>query len=193
VLRLNRRLLDTLSAIHIEKEPDKALGTYIAYEKRRSATYMHYARPDAPTLEQAYQSLPVTVDLSLDEGEGYAGVALDLIEAFETGEPVHIALNVPNRGAIDCILPGDVVEVSCVVDRNGIHPQPIGVVPEPQELLMRAVKLYERRTVEAILDRSRQKAYLALMAHPLVLSYSRAQVLVDEYLEAHAPFVGEWI
>ena len=30
------------------------------------------------------------------------------------------------------------------------------------------------------------------MAHPLVLSYSRAKALVDEYLAAHREWVGEW-
>jgi len=30
------------------------------------------------------------------------------------------------------------------------------------------------------------------MSHPLVLSYSRAKLLVDEYLEAHAPYIGDW-
>jgi len=88
--------------------------------------------------------------------------------------------------------PGDVVEVSCVVDRDGVRPLPIGAIPEAQELLMRQVKLYERLTVEAIAKRSRGTAVAALMAHPLVLSYSRAKPLVDEYLDAHGPYVGEW-
>jgi len=77
--------------------------------------------------------------------------------------------------------PGDVVEVSCVVDRDGVRPLPIGAIPEAQELLMRQVKLYERLTVEAIASRSRATAVAALMAHPLVLSHSRAAPLVDEY------------
>ena len=88
--------------------------------------------------------------------------------------------------------PGDVVEVSCVVDRAGVRPLPIGAIPEPQELLMRQVKLYERLTVEAIRTRSRATAAAALMAHPLVLSYSRATALVDDYLAAHRQWVGEW-
>jgi len=46
--------------------------------------------------------------------------------------------------------------------------------------------------VKAILARSRCLGIQALMAHPLVLSYSRANVLLDEYLQAHAPFVGAW-
>ena len=49
-----------------------------------------------------------------------------------------------------------------------------------------------RLTVEAIRTRSRATAVDALMAHPLVLSYSRAKPLVDEYLAAHRDFVGEW-
>ena len=57
---------------------------------------------------------------------------------------------------------------------------------------MRQVKLYERLTVEAVRERNRETAVRGLMAHPLVLSYSRAKILVDEYLEAHAPYVGEW-
>jgi 6-phospho-beta-glucosidase len=78
------------------------------------------------------------------------------------------------------------------VDRDGVHPLKIGAIPEPQELLMRSVKQYERLTVEAALTRSRRTAMLALMAHPLVLSYSLAETLVDEYLDAHRAHVGTW-
>jgi 6-phospho-beta-glucosidase len=88
--------------------------------------------------------------------------------------------------------PDDVVEVSCVVEQGQVRPLPIGDIPEAQELLMRSVKRYERLAVEAILKRSIHTAVMAMMAHPLVLSYSRAAALVEEYLEAHAPFVGQW-
>jgi 6-phospho-beta-glucosidase len=87
---------------------------------------------------------------------------------------------------------GDVVEVSCMVDASGAHPLPIGEIPEPQELLMRAVKQYENLACQAILARSRQKAVMALMVHPLVMSYSRATALVDEYLSAHRQFIDQW-
>jgi 6-phospho-beta-glucosidase len=88
--------------------------------------------------------------------------------------------------------PDDVVEVSCVVEQGQVRPLPIGEIPEPQELLMRSVKRYEQLAVESILTRSIRTAVMAMMAHPLVLSYSRAETLVDEYLEVHAPFVGDW-
>ena len=57
---------------------------------------------------------------------------------------------------------------------------------------MRSVKYYENLAVQSILERSRQKAVMALMVHPLVMSRSRAELLVDTYLSAHRPYVGEW-
>jgi 6-phospho-beta-glucosidase len=191
VLDLNRRLVDQLRAADIEGHPDEALRLYHAYEQRRSATYMHYARADAPTMQEADHA-EVVGTFTSEAGEGYAGVALSLIEAMQTDGPLYTAVNVPNEGAIDCMRPEDVVEVSCAVDRDGVHPLKIGAIPEPQELLMRSVKQYERLTVEAALTRSRRTAVLALMAHPLVLSYSLAETLVDEYLDAHRAYVGTW-
>jgi 6-phospho-beta-glucosidase len=194
IRELNQQLIKQLKSIGVDRDPEAALKAYYAYETRRSSTYMHYARPDAMTPEEAddHPDRVKPLHEGGDAGEGYAGVALSIVEAFETGVPLYTALNVPNQGAMNCMQAGDVVEISCMVDREGIHPLPIGDIPEAQELLIRSVKRYERLTVEAVMSHSRFKAVMALMAHPLVLSYSRAQVLVDEYLKAHAPYVGEW-
>lgn len=194
ILELNQRLLGQLSDTDIRQNPAKALSVYQAYNQRRGATYMHYARPDAPSMEQAEKDAARSAGQTFEGegGEGYAGVALDIIQGLESSEPIYTALNVKNNGAIPCMAPSDVVEVSCVVDANGVRPLPIGEIPEHQELLMRSVKYYEKLAVQAILERSREKAVLALMSHPLVLSYSRATALVDEYLQAHREYVGEW-
>jgi len=65
-------------------------------------------------------------------------------------------------------------------------------VPPAQLQLMQTIKRYEYLAIEAIHARSRAKAVEALMVHPLVLSYPRAKVLVDDYLTAHKNLVGEW-
>ena len=191
IQRLNAGLMDTLRKIDAGSDPKAALTAYYRYEQRRSSTYMHYAREGAPSMEVADEAAQI-LEPPTDGGEGYAGVALDIVEALQTQQPLHTALNVANGGAIDCMRPDDVVEVSCTVDKDGIHTQPIGEIPEAHELLMRNVKLYERLTVQAVREHSRDLAVQALMAHPLVLSYSSAKPLVDEYLEAHAAYVGEW-
>jgi alpha-galactosidase/6-phospho-beta-glucosidase family protein len=194
ILELNEHLFGQLNEVDVIQNPEKALATYQGYNDRRGATYMHYARPNAPSLYEADQSAASSAPRQFDAatGEGYAGVALDIIQGLEGSEPVYTALNVPNEGAIVCMAGSDVVEVSCIVDKNGIQPLPIGQIPEHQELLMRSVKHYENLAVQSILERSREKAVMALMIHPLVMSYSRATVLVDEYLSAHRQYVGEW-
>ena len=65
-------------------------------------------------------------------------------------------------------------------------------IPKMQRNLIQSIKLYERLTVEASLEKNREKAVKALTVHPLVNSYAMAKKLVDEYLEAHKEFVGEW-
>ncbi len=193
ILALDRDLLAQLRQLDIADELDDALNSYYRYSMRRESTYMHYAKPNAPTVEEADRLFQAhIVESDPEHGEGYAGVALDIMEAIVTDEPLYTALNVPNHGAIDGMRADDVVEVSCVVDREGPHPLPIGAVPTSQAVLMQAVKHYERLTVKALDMRSRDTAVQALMAHPLVLSYSRARVLVDEYLHAHEAYVGVW-
>ena len=145
---------------------------------------------DAPTMEAA--DAMQTAAEPPEHGEGYAGVALDLMEAFGSGAPTRTAVNVPNGTAITGMAADDVVEVSCVIDESGLTPVTIGAITEPQLLLMKSVKLYERLTVEAIAQRSRKLATAALMAHPLVLSYSRARALVGEYLDANRELAGDW-
>ena len=153
---------------------------------------MHYAYGGMSIVEANRQQI-FDAEIPAEAGEGYAGVALSIIEAIEKGIPLVTALNIPNHGAIDDMADDDVVEVSCQVDRDGIRPLLIGAVPAAQLRLMQTVKLYERLTVQAIQEHSRAMAIQALMVHPLVLSYSRAKPLVDAYLAAHAAYVGEWL
>lgn len=182
---LTRGLIADLRAIDPGRNPAAAVARLHAYHRRRGATYMALARPNAPTADEADRLAEEDTSWEPEDEEGYASVMLDVVEALETGEPLDTALNVPNCGAIDGMAADDVVEVSCRVDSTGVQTLPIGEIPEPQRALMRAVKTYERLTVRAIEGHSRDLAVEALMAHPLVVSYPRARALVDEYLDAH--------
>ncbi|MBO0801747.1 MAG: 6-phospho-beta-glucosidase [Nocardiopsaceae bacterium] len=188
----NRALLDQLRAIDPDRDPAGALAAYRAYEQGRRSTYMHYAAPGTAGDPPVPSAPSADGSEGSESSEGYAGVALELMEALVAGVPCHTAVNVPNSGAISGLADDDVVEVSTIADADGVRPVPLGAIPPSHLALVRAVKLYERLTVEAIRTRSRACAVRALMAHPLVLSYSRAEPLVDEFLRAHASLVGEW-
>ena len=58
---------------------------------------MLFPAPDAPTMAaaDAVHAAPEP-PAPPEHDEGYAGVALDLIEAFGSGVPTHTAVNVPN-------------------------------------------------------------------------------------------------
>jgi 6-phospho-beta-glucosidase len=179
----NQQLLDDLEAAFGTGDASAVLDLYRRYESDRRGGYMHYAEPENGS----------TGERNLGEGsDGYAGVALDIIEALVGGPPRYTAANIPHEGNIVDLEPGDVAEISVVADANGIHPLPIGAIPTLQSGLMRQVKQYERLTVEAILTRSKATAVAALMSHPLVLSYSRASALVDDYLAANPETMSGW-
>lgn len=186
VAERNQALLRELAALDPQQRPEEAVAAYRSYEAGRRSTYMHYAEPEVA-------GAPGTGERTLGEGtEGYAGVALDLIEALGGGPVRHTAANVPNAGCLPDLEPSDVAEISVVADTTGIRPVPIGAAPPLQAGLMRQVKLYERLAVVAIRTRSRATAVQALMAHPLVVSYPRASALVGDYLTAHREHVGVW-
>ncbi len=186
IMLWNQELLNYLRQVDFKNDPNVAREHYNKYMNRRIGTYMNYGVIAKEQLRLNASSPTIA------EEEGYMGVALDTILSLHTGNPSHTALNVPNRGAIACMAPEDVVEVSCRVDGSGVHPVQIGEISEHQKLLMQTVKLYEKLAVEAVLERSRFKAAKALMIHPLVYSYPLAKQLVNEYLEAHAEYVGVW-
>jgi 6-phospho-beta-glucosidase len=185
VTQRNSALLEELARIDPHRNPEQAVTAYRAYESGRRSTYMHYAEPDTAATAAGRRTLG-------EGAEGYAMVALDLVEALAGGPARHTAVNVPNQGCLNALDPTDVAEISVVADADGVRPTHIGDVPEPQAALMRQVKLFERLTVRAIGSRSRALAVQALMAHPLILSYPRATALVDDYLRAHRDHAGEW-
>jgi 6-phospho-beta-glucosidase len=81
------------------------------------------------------------------------------------------------------------VEVPCLVDRTGPHPIRMGEIPLPIRGLIQSVKAYESLTVEAAVRGSKRFALQALMAHPLVPSWSVAQPLLNDLLEANRPWL----
>jgi alpha-galactosidase len=90
----------------------------------------------------------------------------DIIESIECGRPKTIYGNVLNRGSIEN-LPEGCVEVRCEVGRDGVQPQHFGALPEQLAALNRSHMAVHELVVEAILERSKEKAKYALMLDPL--------------------------
>jgi 6-phospho-beta-glucosidase len=181
----NIDMLRELNSMDIDKEPEEALQTYLYYMEKRERAYM--------AVETHHEVKPLQRgNLKIPDSEGYAGVMMDFAEALVSDSHKEIILSVPNNGSVDGFNDGDVMEVTCTVDKDGAHPAQIGKVPEEMYLLMRVVKLYEKLSVQAAFTKSKDLAVKALMVHPLVNSYSLAKSLVKDYLEAYEDRLGEW-
>ena len=105
---------------------------------------------------------------SLFASEGYEGVAIRVMEGVLSMGTHPVIVNVPAHG----ILPGfgsDVIECTSYIDRHGIVPLPFTQSPPASCLdLMRTVKNFEVRTVEAVQSRHRDDIVTALAANPLL-------------------------
>jgi alpha-galactosidase len=119
--------------------------------------------------------------------------ASHIIEAMETGNPFKIGGNVLNKGGLISNLPEKaVVEVPCLVDRNGIQPTYVGELPEQLAALNRTNINTQLLTIEAAVTGDREKVYQAAFLDPHTsaeLSLDDIVALCDDLIEEH----GEWL
>lgn len=115
-----------------------------------------------------------------------------IIHSLETGVPRVIYGNVPNRGLIDNLPQDCIVEVPCLVDKNGVQPTHVGPLPPHLAALIQTNVNVQALTVEAALTRKREHIYHAAMLDPHTgaeLDLDQIWSLVDDLIEAH----GEWL
>jgi len=148
---------------------------------RRENSYMQ----NESQQEKFHTREPLTLQQFIEEPDtgGYAGVALDILEAVNSEETKRIVVSIPNNGTLDFLRPDDVIEISCDLSKDGLKPVTPAHVPQAQKNMIACVKEYERLGVEAILTGDRSLAVRALMAHPLIGSWSLAEKLVHAYID----------
>lgn len=115
-----------------------------------------------------------------------------IIHSMETGQARTIYGNVPNNGIIDNLPAGCCVEVPCLVDRNGIQPTRIGIIPPHLAAMMQTNINVQALTVEAALTQKREHIYHAAMLDPHTaaeLDLDQIWAMVDDLIAAH----GEWL
>ncbi|HRK20634.1 MAG TPA: alpha-glucosidase/alpha-galactosidase [Fimbriimonadaceae bacterium] len=90
-----------------------------------------------------------------------------IIESIEKNVPITIYGNVPNRGCIENLLQDGCVEVACLINQNGVQPVRYGRLPSQMAAMCDWNMRMFDTAVEAILERSKEKAAQALMLDPL--------------------------
>ena len=121
--------------------------------------------------------------------------AASIINGLENDKEVTINGNVSNDGLIDN-LPGNIsVEVPCIINRNGIQPVKVGIIPTHLAALMMTNINVQQLTVEAALSGEKKHVYHAAMLDPLTaanLSIEEIYKMTDKLIEAHGSFLPKY-
>ena len=111
-----------------------------------------------------------------------------IMEAIVTDAPYRIHGNILNHGFIGNLPAKTCVEVPALVDRNGVQGCVVGDLPEPCAALNRTNINVQLLTVEAAVERRRDRIYQAAMLDPHTaseLSLDQIVSMCDELIEAH--------
>lgn len=111
-----------------------------------------------------------------------------IMEAMETDVPFRIGGNILNHGLITNLPDKAVVEVPCLVDRNGVQGCYVGDLPEQCAALNRTNINVQLLTIEAALTRNRDAVYQAAMLDPHTaaeLTLDQIRHLCDDMIAAH--------
>jgi alpha-galactosidase len=187
-------------------------GYYITESSEHASEYLPYF------IKNKYPELIERFNIPLDEYprrcvnqiEGWKKMRADLVEnkslehtrtheyasyimeAMETDSPYRIGGNVMNTGLITNLPYDAVVEVPCLVDRNGVTPCYVGALPQQLAALNRTNINVQLMTIEAALTRKKEHIYMAAMLDPHTsaeLSMDDIISMCDDLIEAH----GNWL
>ncbi|MEO7295971.1 MAG: glycoside hydrolase [Candidatus Limnocylindria bacterium] len=142
-----------------------------------------------------YEEQAVSPHPRLDPNRSRGGIlelelAVDVIDAIVNDRGTTWPVNVPNRGAVLHGFPEDlVVEVPARVSASGIEPAAVAPLPAAVRGLIGSLGSYQALAAEAAWSGSRRDGIHALVAHPLILTLSRAETLYDEMAVAHRAFL----
>ena len=151
---------------------------------------------DVPDYWTHYREQLNAPDPELDPGRSRGGifeleVAVDVMDAVFNDRNEIWPTNVRNGGAIADFPDSRVVEVPCLVNRQGVRPLSGYRVPPPVRGLLSALGEYQQLAANAAWDGTRQQAIRALTANPLVRSLDLARSLYDELSAAQRAHLPE--
>ena len=119
----------------------------------------------------------------------HAAYIVDLARALAFNTKEKMLLIVPNGGAIENFDPEAMVEIPCIIGRNGYEKVCQGKLPQFQKGLMEQQVSVEKLAVEAWIEGSYQKLWQALTLSKTVPSARVAKLILDDLIEANK---GYW-
>tara|TARA_B100001057_G_scaffold209033_2_gene209714 strand:- start:2757 stop:4106 length:1350 start_codon:yes stop_codon:yes gene_type:complete len=122
--------------------------------------------------------------------------ASQIINSIWTGTPSTIYGNISNKGFIPDLPEGCAVEVPCLINAQGIHPNTVTDIPPQLIAIMRSSINVQELTVKALIAQDRQYIYHAAMMDPHTgaeLDLDQIWQMVDSLIDAHGDWLPEFV
>ncbi|MBB1242221.1 6-phospho-beta-glucosidase [Streptomyces durbertensis] len=191
-LRLPKALLDRLGVV-----PSYYLRYFYAHDEVVAQSREQPSRAEEVAAMEG-ELLRMYADPALDEkpallakrgGAFYSEAAVALAASLLGGTPAGEraaesvqVVNVRNNGTLPFLPDDAVVEVPARIGPDGARPLPAPSLDPLFSGLVAHVTGYERLALDAALRGGRDRVFRALLAHPLIGQYDRAEALTDRLL-----------
>ena len=125
--------------------------------------------------------------------KGASDHATDVIQAIWNDSGRHLFTNVPNRGAVPNLPDEAILELECVVTKEG--PKPIAAPAMPVGLRGLQMQIHDTHelTVEAYMQKDRGLLLRALATDPIIPSLKTAEAVLNDLYEAEKEDLEDWM
>lgn len=124
-------------------------------------------------------------ELQLRGGAYYSDAACNLMAGLYNDDKTIQVVNTKNNGAISSLPDNVVVEVSCVITKEGPRPLSMGALPPIAQGIVSQIKAFEQQGILAAISGKYEDALVAMVMNPLVASEKIGQALLNEMLLAN--------
>ena len=121
----------------------------------------------------------------------HADYIVDLARAIAYNTKERMLLIVPNEGAIENFDSSAMVEIPCLVGKNGYEKISMGSIPRFQKGLLEQQVAVEKLTVDAWMEGSYLKLWQAITLSKTVPSANVAKLILDDLIEANKEYWPE--
>lgn len=131
-------------------------------------------------------------DAYFGSGGGEHEQVISIIDSVDTDAGRLYSANLPNRGQVTNLPPEAILESPAIADASGLRPIGLGELPSGLAATLASRIAVIETIVDAALHGSRNLFVQALVADGSVSSLTKAQLLADDLLAAHAEHLPQF-
>ncbi|MFL2095652.1 6-phospho-beta-glucosidase [Marinilactibacillus psychrotolerans] len=125
-------------------------------------------------------------------GAYYSDVACSLMSSIYNNSQNIMTVNTLNNGAIVDFAEDAVIEVNCLITKEGPVPLTVGRLPQQIKADILMMKAFEEQVIKTSISGDYRDAYLAFVMNPLIKDEKKAKVILDELLNAHKQYLPQF-